>query len=215
MKPLSFYPDEVFYDERFSNEAVAEYDGPLASFPKYIALLNSGFELGPMGRGTLITYDKPFDRGFTNAIYSVAAFTNINDISVPRDFSYSYLVPIADGTKSSDLFVNVRFDGKVHAVRSGKRLPSLRPKITELTTVQDSRLYLGTNKYTYTTKGWMETNEPALQIRYQNIKQLTERRLTGRKQYRASHSRSIVVLVLFVTALIGPAALIYFRWRQK
>lgn len=215
MKPLSFYPDKVFYDERFSNEAVAEYDGPLASFPKYIALLNSGSELGPMGGGKFVTYGKPYDRGFTNAIYSVTAFTNINSISVPRDFSYLCLAPTANGTKSSDLFVNQRFDGRVHAARSGNSLPSLRPRIVELTMVQDSRLYLGTNKYTYTTKRWMETNESALQAPYQNIKQLIEKRLTGRKQYRASPSRRIVVAVLFVTALIAPAALFYFRWRRN
>ena len=114
----------------------------------------------------------PFEKGFTEASYSVEEFTNIAGLTLPIKFSFKIfyldwtLVP-------AQLKTNWNILGEVTNVRSACERTNFIPELTEPTYVDDRRFAHAKKPvealaYMITNGDWPETNAQSLQKSYQD-----------------------------------------------
>lgn len=116
-----------------------------------------------MLNGEVMDRPPPFDRGFTNLVYHVQAFTNIGASFVPLRFSFEMFRPRENALSSADIITEWRLEGIVESVRDGPGNVA-PPQILARTRVEDFRSADFSNVKSvvyYTTNAWLTTNHPA------------------------------------------------------
>lgn len=133
--------------------------------PQQVVYANDGAEYELTNGVSLIRRRllPPFENGYTNALYQVITFTNINGITLPTEFIIDSFRRRPGARKSSDLWINTRQQGKLSLVifpcgrtnflpvspvptlvddfRSGRgRLQYLSPRGQMLTTTNQDKL---------------------------------------------------------------------------
>jgi hypothetical protein len=168
------------------------------SFPVRVAYFSSGEIQSPNGR---VARPRPYNAGFTNAIYQVEAFTNMGGLMIPCRSSLKVFKMRADATANTDLalFVEYRVD-LTNIVRSID-ITSFQPEIPGVTLLEDARF--GQLNY-FASNGWPEVST------LQTGAYFTAVRNINKRQARVAPSTVFVRVCLGVLILL-PVAIFLVR----
>jgi hypothetical protein len=127
----------------------------LPKLPQAITFLDDGFS---RKFGAPRQRPPPFDKGFTNAIYTVNSFTNVGSYSLPREFNLKVFLPV-----SSNIKIFAEYNGIVDNVRPECALTNFIPEIGGMGFVNDQR-FLSVDDthrmpFLYRTNRWLGINE--------------------------------------------------------
>jgi hypothetical protein len=127
----------------------------LPKLPQAIIFLDDGFD---RKFGVPRQRPPPYDKGFTNAIYTVNSFTNVGSYSLPREFNLKVFLPV-----SSNIKLFAEYNGIVDNVRPECSLTNFIPEIGGIGFVNDQR-FLSVDDthrmpFLYRTNRWLSMNE--------------------------------------------------------
>jgi len=183
-------------------------------FPSLITYLSDGTHLNH--NGETVRYKPPFQNGFTNAIYTVVSFTNIESLKLPLEFKFNEFQPSAiQPASSNDISVCFRCSGKVLSVNPHSTLASFSPQLptNEPAAVRDLRFLTPDRGYealSYTTNIWLSTNDVKQMARFETYTQqeaiaakqgnlvINREKLAGVGPVEHS-ARPVVLFVIFTT----------------
>ena len=136
----------------------------LPKLPQTITFLDDGFD---RRFGAPRQRPPPFDKGFTNAIYTVNAFTNIGGYSLPRQFTLEVFLPASTG-----IALFAKYNGIVNNARPECSLTNFIPETGGVGFVNDFRFISvdATRKtgFDYHTDRWLSMNEVEALPRFSN-----------------------------------------------
>jgi hypothetical protein len=118
------------------------------AFATWVTYFDDGIVRTPNGAAKRVP---PYDKGFTNAIFQVDAFTNVNDVAVPLSASLHLLRPRRGGTSSNDLDVLVEYQITLTNAGRAEEITDFQPALPGITAIRDERYgvlnYFGTNEW--------------------------------------------------------------------
>jgi hypothetical protein len=140
---------------RGSLPALVSRMNDLLKLPQAITFFDDGFS---RKYGVPRQRPPPFDKGFTNAIYTVNTFTNIGGYNLPREFTLEVFLPA-----SSNVVLFTKYNGIVDNVKSECSLTHFTPEPGGVGFVNDFRfISVGATRKTgfyYDTNRWLSMNE--------------------------------------------------------
>jgi len=154
-------------------------------------------------RGRRAKLAPPYDRGFTNAIYQVATFTNVSGLTLPLDASLKVFTSRPGAAVAEDLRVLVEY--RVHLTSAGKSVDAVtfQPALPGVTLLDDRRVgplqYFATNQWPQVAM--LDTGAYFMQLRAINANPPPARRPLSLRIFM------IVTLLLPIVA--------YMVWRRK
>lgn len=180
--------------------------------PKRVTFLNDGTDFDPFEK-TLIRkpLPPPFDRGYTNAVYEVAAFTNLNGSEFPKSFSLSAYARRVDAKSNTDLWTFARFKGVTETIRPFCSRTNLIPDLPVATLIQDLRASKDQhgNRLQYVAKPgrWLTTT---------NLSELKsyERRILSEISLKIKRRRFLIPILLLTLAILGFFP-VFRAWRNQ
>jgi hypothetical protein len=145
VKPIWRLDSEEAYEQYFVT-ANAVYYQPDAI--KTIAYMNSGSVpfLDDAGMMSEIKLPTPYDRGFTNAVFSVDEFTNVQaNLVLPKAFHTVLYSPKGDAKSSSELQMIHSYQGWLESASSGEIDGNFQPVLPGKVWITDYRIPAGKN----------------------------------------------------------------------
>ncbi|MBI4324929.1 MAG: hypothetical protein HY674_06660, partial [Chloroflexi bacterium] len=188
--PIPFDGVGFFYDttKRTLNTHWERFDDSLR-LPSTVVYFDDGRLRNRMQRRP------PYDKGFTNCVYSVKTSTNVNGVRIPLTSGFTLYRPRTNGLASTDLEIVGEYDLALQKYRPTVTRESFTPDIPGITAVFDSRV---TNRVYRITNSWPSKEEILSNREY--IKTFA-----GYKPYRPA-SKPIVKIIL-LAVLISPLVL--------
>ena len=165
-------------------------------------------------RGKRFVFPKPYDAGFTNAIYTVDSVTNIFGLHFPLLARLMLFSPKTNAASANALRLAGEYRLAVHTVHLLTNRPPLRPTIPGATLVADHRFdaELGTPYLFWLNQGNDWPSEPAIRAgeHFQRFKEAVARR-TG----RIPSGRSALMCIIILAMLVVPGVFLLAKRRQR
>ena len=161
-------PPFVTITPRQALRVLVERRNDRANLPERIVYVSNGFR--PRFK---MQWRHPYDKGFTNAIYTASQFTNLTDtISIPLAFNLTLFQPSRAGQNSNDLEIEAVYSAVVMEVQSrssvNKFIPNL-PTEKEVAIV-DGRFGSEHTFIALSTNGWLSKQETSNSDRFKKWK---------------------------------------------
>lgn len=111
-----------------------------------------------------VAHPPPFDKGYTNGIYTVAEYTNIGSLKLPLRFEFDQFFPApSQAVSSNDIMLGLHLEGRVLTVAARcdqiSFVPELPPTPIRTTDGRFMTLDVGASRFTYTTNHWLSKAE--------------------------------------------------------
>lgn len=134
-----------------TREAVIERAAGEPRLPSTAVLLNDGTraywadrEYAPWVKApSILRAPKPYDEGYTNNIYRVISFTNVNGLQLPLEFECSFFMPKPYGNASTELVRMTYKTFRAISVVPKTSRKDFRPQLPGPVTTADYRFALG------------------------------------------------------------------------
>ena len=125
--------------------------------PQTITFFDDGFD---RSEGVPKKRHPPYDKGFTNAIYTVNTFTNIGGYSLPLTFNLKVFVPAYLG---SGITLSKEYNGTINNISAECSLTNFIPEVMSEGDISDTRFVsadaIRQEQFLYKTNRWLSTNE--------------------------------------------------------
>ncbi len=136
--------------------SVMRMDNP-PRLPQTITFFNDGFD---RREGVPKKIHPPYDKGFTNAIYTVNTFTNIGGYSLPLTFNLKVFVHTYSG---SGITLSDEYNGTITNISAECPLTNFIPEVISEGRIRDTRFVsadaIRESPFYYKTNRWLNTNE--------------------------------------------------------
>jgi len=181
--------------------------------PLFIKSFNDGsMPIYSKGVRSDINYDPPYDKGFKDAEFTVNATTNVNGLTLPKEFSLNRYRPMPNGTSKEDLRLLSSVSAVVHEVLTQCPLTEFRPEITVPTVVTDYRVSNGGS--IEEPDGLQYLLQPGAWREVEAVKASDEFRFKALRDQNIA-SRSIFKKPIFITFLAANLLAFLFVLRSK
>jgi hypothetical protein len=212
------------------------HNAQMAPHTDQIVFMDDGFD---RSGETAKPRKPPFDTGFTNAVYSVFATTNLGNFEIPIHFSLAVYRPVMGGMSGKKTELEFQYSGYVSNASAACSLSSFVPNIPSPTMgrVRDTRFALSEARYqkpfAYETTNWLSVDEveklPAFTAYKSSLpslrdyvpvstirgKQSVQEVLAIANDSKGSGHRSRIILVVLVGTLLIPPIILFRSQRQK
>lgn len=159
------------------------------------------------------SYLKPYDKGFTNAIFEAANFTNVLGLSIPLNFTLRQFRPRIHGVSANEVSLAAYWEGVVASIVESRSVLDYRPQILgDKVVVLDHRVHTVDGnrlQYVLTTKAWPSISEDHIKTALQSRNWLIGKQANLKPQ-RTSHSIKLLVRWTLILAVLISA---FVCWR--
>ncbi len=161
----------------------------------------------------VLRYPPPFDKGFTNAVYSVTRSTNRNGMVLPLAAEVVVYLGRPEARSDAEVQPAYVFSFAVTNLEEATAPRTFQPALPGLTLVSDERFATDTNlalrQLLYTTTRWRELNEVSNSREYQEARE-SARRLAAQAATARTRNRgaSLVGMVLVSAAVVAPLVVV-------
>jgi hypothetical protein len=163
-------------------------------FPVWLAYFSDGYMELPSGR---VRRPKPYDAGFTNAVYCVEAFTNANGLQIPLASSLKIFKMKPNATASTDLYLFAEYQMNVSNIAHSIDVVRFQPEIPGITVVHDERF--GRQAY-YATNKWPTVEELRTGPYFEAVRRINAR-------HSATGNAAKWIRLLFILLILLPLTL--------
>jgi RNA polymerase sigma factor (sigma-70 family) len=129
----------------------------LPRLPETVIYFDDGFD---RSEGVPKQRRPPYDKGFTNAIYTINTFTNIGGYSLPLTFNLKVFVPAYLGSGTT---LYEEFNGTINHVSAGCLRTNFIPDVVSEGFIFDTRFVsadaVRKSQFPYKTNRWLSTKE--------------------------------------------------------
>ena len=111
--------------------------------PAFVAYMNTrGIFAGKTTNGVMkyLPLRPPYNQGYTNALYAVTGWTNVENLVLPTGFTYHLFEPVGGGKSKDDLRVIARAFGIITNFSTAHSAAGLSPELPVNSVVVDRRL---------------------------------------------------------------------------
>lgn len=149
---------EYEYSDRFKQRGVWTLQSDWPHLPSEVIYFEDGMRRVRGYPQLARPCQAPYDNGYTNAIYQVLRFTNVNGLVLPALARLDTYVPMDKGTSSNDLKHISTYEISLHSVRSTGFTASFKPAMAGVFSVSDLR-FSQIGPLMYKTKKWLSEKE--------------------------------------------------------
>jgi hypothetical protein len=179
------------------------------SLPLKVVYYNDGefYTMNTNKELKFMNYPVPYNKGFTDAIYTVTALTNFNGVTFPAQFTFGEYRP-GGGPTRYQLRARKTAEAVVTAFRPTCSRKDLLPVIQGLTAIHDQRLVHATPSvapFVYASKTgdrWLSIAE-------------AERRMQSKPQYNTNTDVPMARYVILILLFLPPMVMVFFGARNK
>ena len=152
-----------------------------------------------------------YESGYTNAVYNILSWTNIDNLKLPKHFQLKGFIPRFDGIDSSQLQVQVMYDGYIESVDATATNPIIFPDRFSAWSRIDEYRYgtINDRPIVYTSKSGDLLSKDEIIRRANHLDQvITEVDAT------ATRNRGIVIAIMCASLLLPICVLIFRCFRR-
>ena len=220
LKPIWYHDYDLFLQPQVVYPAYIELNENPPHLPKRTVFMSTGKMIGLKENRIMESpYPRPFDRGFTNAIFESPSFTNAGGVAVPTGFRLD-VFNLSNSQNKPALVHAMSFVGTTVSVRQLSDKPETVPEVTTRVIVDDWRIavfdpvqaQMSPVSYVMKSKWINSTNDPAVT----GIVQAHQRKLQSINHGKARAGRgSVMALLILVTVTFGGVCAFLFMKKRS